>query len=54
MKADTQRNPGRNPKPSVTRIIDSDGHVRETDGEIIQYMSSIAIAVAATRCFTSL
>ncbi len=27
-------------QPSKTRIIDADGHVRETDEEIIEYMSA--------------
>jgi predicted TIM-barrel fold metal-dependent hydrolase len=40
MKSNSQRKPNGKNKPGATRIIDADGHVRETDEQIIEYMSA--------------
>jgi len=39
MKANKQHRKAKNNSNGATRIIDADGHVRETDEEIIEYMS---------------
>ena len=39
MKANKQPRNAKNNSNGATRIIDADGHVRETDEEIIEYMS---------------
>ena len=39
MKANKQHRNAKNNSNGATRIIDADGHVRETDEEIIEYMS---------------
>src|SRR5215475_11762520 len=40
MKNNSQRRPNGKNKPGATRIIDADGHVRETDEQIMEYMSA--------------